>query len=106
MMIREVEEIIGREISVSEWNRLVASMKVIAISQRGTKRDFVDLFFTLQDVPFHKVAEHMVKRFGAEHNLEKSPFVMHVYFFKWGDCEYFNGDIFLERRKGQLLSLL
>ncbi len=41
-------------------------MKVIAISQRGTKRDFVDLFFILQDLPFHKVAEHMVKRFGKE----------------------------------------
>ncbi len=44
----------------------IASMKVIAISQRGTKRDFVDLFFILQDLPFHKVAEHMVKRFGKE----------------------------------------
>ncbi|MBA4349021.1 MAG: hypothetical protein C0415_03410 [Thermodesulfovibrio sp.] len=44
----------------------IASMKVIAICQRGTKRDFVDLFFILQDMPFHKVAEHMVKRFGKE----------------------------------------
>ena len=44
----------------------IASMKVIAISQRGTKRDFVDLFCILQDVPFHKVAEHMVRRFGRE----------------------------------------
>ena len=44
----------------------IASMKVIAISQRGTKRDFVDLFFILQDLPFHKVAEHMVRRFGKE----------------------------------------
>lgn len=44
----------------------IASMKVIAISQRGTKRDFVDLFFILQDMPFHKVAEHMVRRFGKE----------------------------------------
>lgn len=44
----------------------IASMKVIAISQRGTKRDFIDLFFILQDMPFHKVAEHMVRRFGRE----------------------------------------
>lgn len=44
----------------------IASMKVIAISQRGTKRDFVDLFFILQNMPFHKVAEHMVRRFGKE----------------------------------------
>ncbi len=44
----------------------IASMKVIAISQRGTKRDFVDLYFILQDMPFHKIAEHMVRRFGKE----------------------------------------
>ncbi len=44
----------------------IASMRIIAVSQRGTKRDFVDLFFILQDIPFHKLAEHMVKRFGKE----------------------------------------
>jgi len=44
----------------------IASMKVIAISQRGTKRDFVDLFFILEEIPFHKVTEHMVRRFGKE----------------------------------------
>lgn len=43
-----------------------ASMKVIAISQRGTKRDFVDLYFILQKMPFHKIADHMVRRFGKE----------------------------------------
>lgn len=43
-----------------------ASMKVIAICQRGTKRDFVDLYFILQDIPFHKVANHMVRRFREE----------------------------------------
>jgi hypothetical protein len=44
----------------------IASMKIIALSQRGTKRDFVDLFSILQDLPFHKIAEHMVIRFGRE----------------------------------------
>lgn len=44
----------------------IAGMKAIAISQRGTKRDFVDLYFILQDIPFHKIAEHMVRRFGRE----------------------------------------
>ncbi|MBI5639249.1 MAG: nucleotidyl transferase AbiEii/AbiGii toxin family protein [Nitrospirae bacterium] len=44
----------------------IASMKIIAISQRGTKRDFVDLYAVLQDIPFHRIAEHMVKRFGRE----------------------------------------
>ena len=44
----------------------IASMKVIAINQRGTKRDFVDLYFILQDIPFHKIADNMIKRFGAE----------------------------------------
>jgi hypothetical protein len=44
----------------------IASMKVIAISQQGTKRDFIDLYFILQEIPFHKLAEHMVRRFGKE----------------------------------------
>lgn len=44
----------------------IAAMKVIAISQRGLKRDFVDLYFILQEKPFYQIAEHMVKRFGAE----------------------------------------
>jgi hypothetical protein len=44
----------------------IASMKVIAVSQRGTKRDFVDLFIILQDIPFYKIAEQLNRRFGKE----------------------------------------
>jgi len=44
----------------------IAAMEIRAISQRGTKRDFVDMYFILQKIPFHKVAEHMVRRFGKE----------------------------------------
>ncbi len=44
----------------------IASMKVLAITQRGAKRDFVDLYFMLQDVPFSKVAANIFKRFGAD----------------------------------------
>jgi hypothetical protein len=44
----------------------IAVMKMIAISQRGLKRDFVDLYFILQETPFHNVAGQMVKRFGPE----------------------------------------
>jgi len=43
----------------------IASMKVIAVSQRGARRDFIDLFFILKDTPFRKVAENMVARYGA-----------------------------------------
>jgi len=44
----------------------IASTKVVAINRRGAKRDFVDLYFVLQDIPFRKVAENMVERFGGE----------------------------------------
>lgn len=44
----------------------IAAMKLIAVSQRGTKRDFVDLYFILQTTPFYKIADHMVRRFGKE----------------------------------------
>jgi len=44
----------------------IASMKTMAISQRGAKRDFVDLYFILQEIPFHRIAENMVMRFGRD----------------------------------------
>lgn len=44
----------------------IASMKVTAITQRGAKRDFVDLYFILKDVPFRKVAENTIRRYGTE----------------------------------------
>jgi hypothetical protein len=33
--------------------------------QRGAKRDYVDLYWILQDVPFSKIAENMISRYGA-----------------------------------------
>ena len=42
----------------------IASMKIIAIGQRGAKRDFVDLYFILRTIPFWRISENMVKRFG------------------------------------------
>jgi predicted nucleotidyltransferase component of viral defense system len=44
----------------------IASMKIIAVSQRGAKRDFFDLYFILQDIPFWKISENMVNRFGND----------------------------------------
>jgi predicted nucleotidyltransferase component of viral defense system len=42
----------------------IAAMKLIAIAQRGLKRDFVDLYCVLQDTPFFKVAERTIERYG------------------------------------------
>lgn len=42
----------------------IAAMKLLAIAQRGAKRDFVDLYFIGQDIPFRKIAENVVQRFG------------------------------------------
>ena len=44
----------------------IAPMKVIAISQRGAKRDFIDLWFILQTIPFWKIVENMAARFGKD----------------------------------------
>jgi len=41
-------------------------MKTLSITQRGAKRDFTDLYFILQDVPFQKIASNMIKRFGKD----------------------------------------
>ncbi len=45
--------------------RDIAAMKLLAIYQRGTKRDFVDLFFILRDLPFRKACACFVKKYGA-----------------------------------------
>ncbi|MEN6401622.1 MAG: nucleotidyl transferase AbiEii/AbiGii toxin family protein, partial [Armatimonadia bacterium] len=42
----------------------VAAMKLVAILQRGAKRDFVDLWAVLQHVPFRQVAHVALLRFG------------------------------------------
>jgi len=44
----------------------IAAMKFIAIGQKGKKRDFVDLYFILQDVPCSKVGLVLRKRYGRE----------------------------------------
>ena len=44
----------------------IAAMKLIAIHQRGTKRDFVDLYFILKSIPFHHIAACAIRRFGKE----------------------------------------
>lgn len=44
----------------------IAAMIVIALSQRGVKREFVGLYVILQNMPFLKIAENMVKKFGIE----------------------------------------
>ncbi|MBF0557719.1 MAG: nucleotidyl transferase AbiEii/AbiGii toxin family protein [Nitrospirae bacterium] len=44
----------------------IADMKIIAISQRGTRRDFIDIYFILQNTPFHKIASHLVRHFGRD----------------------------------------
>jgi hypothetical protein len=43
----------------------VAAMKLIAIAQRSAKRDFVDLYVILRQIPFSTVAARAVQRYGA-----------------------------------------
>jgi len=43
----------------------IAAMKIMAVTQRGAKRDFIDLYFILKDIPFRKIAENLVQRYGV-----------------------------------------
>jgi hypothetical protein len=43
----------------------VAAMKLVAIAQRSARRDFVDLYVILQQVPFGAVAARAVQRYGT-----------------------------------------
>jgi nucleotidyltransferase AbiEii toxin of type IV toxin-antitoxin system len=43
----------------------IASMKLMAMMQRGAKRDYVDLYWILQNITFSKIAENLINRYGA-----------------------------------------
>jgi hypothetical protein len=43
----------------------IASMKLMARMQRGAKRDYIDLYWILQDIPFSKIVANMINRYGA-----------------------------------------
>jgi predicted nucleotidyltransferase component of viral defense system len=51
----------------------IAAMKIIAVGQRGTKRDFVDLYFIFKDHPFRRVAIALLRRYGS---LRVNPIVI------------------------------
>jgi hypothetical protein len=42
----------------------IAGMKLIAIMQRGARRDFVDLYAVLKTTPFRVIAHNVLQRFG------------------------------------------
>ena len=42
----------------------ITGMKLIAIMQRGARRDFVDLYTVLRTTPFRVVAHNAIQRFG------------------------------------------
>jgi len=55
-----------RGIQVADWKD-IAAMKVAAIADRGTKRDFIDLYFILarkQILTLHEALELYEKKFG------------------------------------------
>ena len=43
----------------------IAGMKLIAIMQRGARRDFVDLYAVLKTTPFRVIAHNAIQRFGT-----------------------------------------
>jgi hypothetical protein len=43
----------------------IAAMKLLAVSQGGTRSDFVDLYTVLQTVPFRTVARNALERYGV-----------------------------------------
>jgi hypothetical protein len=43
----------------------IAAMKLVAVAQRSARRDFVDLYVILQQMPFRTVAARAVQRYGA-----------------------------------------
>ena len=49
-----------------DMDSFVNECLAVGFQVRGAKRDFVDLYAILQEIPFHQVARHTVLRFGKE----------------------------------------
>jgi len=41
----------------------IAAMKIIAVSDRGTKRDFIDIYFLLQDLSLKRIMSFVKKKY-------------------------------------------
>lgn len=55
--LKEIEEIKVADI------KDIGCMKISAISSRGTKKDFIDLFFICQEIPLEKMLELFKKKY-------------------------------------------
>ncbi len=44
----------------------IASNIIIEICNKGQKKDFVDLFFILKQIPFEHIAQNAIKKYGKE----------------------------------------
>lgn len=81
----------------------IAAMKVAAISERGTKRDFIDLYFILQKISLNKVLEfydkkykilssnlvHIKKSFVYFENAEEEPMPKMIISVSWRKIKNF-----------------
>lgn len=76
----------------------IASMKMLAITQRGAKRDFADLYCILTKIPSPVIAGNMVARFGRD---RISPVVIGKALVNFTDAEADPDPEYLGTHKGK-----
>lgn len=74
----------------------IAAMKLIAISQRGLRRDFIDLYYVLQITPFFKIAECAHRRYGPG---RINPIVIGKALVYFSDAENEPDPVYSEKKK-------
>ncbi len=64
----------------------IAAMKLIAIAQRGAKKDFVDLFFITQTLEFIDIVENLKRRYDWT-KINPIHYAKSLVYFDDADCD-------------------
>jgi len=93
-------------IKIADW-RDIACMKLDAVSSRGSKKDFIDLYFILKQIPVSDLLEFFNKKYkGIEYNrmhifkslnyfkdADEEPMPIMIESIKWQDVKKFFNDL-------------
>lgn len=93
--------------SVLDKNEDITAMKIATIVQRGTKRDFVDIYYLLEKYPLKKIISFTLKKYPS---YQKMLLLKALIYFKDAEkeeerreIEVFDKDFSWEKAKEKIL---
>lgn len=84
--ISQETKLVLEKISQSDDERDIAAMKIDAISSRGSKKDFIDIFFLLKKYSLEEIIEFFEKKY-SEINYNKLHILKSLVYFADADNE-------------------